>query len=287
MRVLGIEVAAPLMARWRRWLAPDPQPFFLSTSDPDIPGSVEGEMTPESRDTFRAYSMDRGLNIVWLNERSFSALPKDTRARLVRSQVDHRRGAVPSIHRWKDLLDPRVLRSQADGHRFVWWPSLLTNDDGSILERVVSEGRRTSRHREVRDATWSRCADVLPGVRALAGTFPIASGPNCFGTVMAACGDAQAADAWMLRDPFEEWLADRTQPGGDDDSPGTVLVWRDADGLAQHAAVTIGDGWAFEKPSQDWHSPRVVLPVNELIMANRTRGQRLQRRKLQTITGDR
>lgn len=242
------------MAQWRTWLAPDLQPFFVSTSDPDVPGSRDGEMTPESRDTFRAYNMDRGLNVVWLDERSF--------------------------YRWKDILDARVLRSQADGHRFVWWPSLLTDDDGSILERVVSEGRRTSRHREVRDATWSRCAAVLPGVRALAGTFPIASGPNCFGTVMAACGDAQAADAWMLRDPFEEWLADRTQPGGDEDSPGTVLVWRDAEGLAQHAAVTIGDGWAFEKPSQDWHSPRVVLRVRDLIMPNRTRGQRLQRRIL-------
>lgn len=87
------------MARWQKWLAPDLQPFYLSTSDLEIPGSAAGEMTPESRDTFRAYGMDRGLNVAWLDERSFSALPKDTRERLVRSQVLHRRGAVPSVHR--------------------------------------------------------------------------------------------------------------------------------------------------------------------------------------------
>lgn len=157
---------------------------------------------------------------------------------------------------------------------------MLTDDDGPILKRVVSEGRRTSRHSEVREATWRRCATVLAGVRALAGTFPTGSGPNCFGTVMAACGEFGAAESWMLQAPFEAWLAEKTRPGGSDDAPGTVLVWRDRGGLARHAAVTIGDGWGFEKPSQDWHSPRVVLPVRDLIMANRTRGQRLQRRKL-------
>jgi hypothetical protein len=261
-------------------LAPDLQPFFVSSSVLDLPASADGEMTPESRDTFRTYDMDRDLKVVWLRERSFTALPKDTRARLVRSQVIHRRGAVPSVQKWKDLLDPGVLRLQADGHRFVWWPSLLIDDDGTILERVVSEGRRTSRHHEVRETTWRRCATVLPGARALAGTFPTGSGPNCFGTVMAACGESKAADVWMLPPPFETWLAEKTRPGGGDDSSGTVLVWRDSDGAAKHAAVTIGDGWGLEKPSQDWHSPRLVLPVRDLIMANRTRGLRVQRRKL-------
>ena len=237
-------------------------------------------MSPESRDTFRAYNIDRALNVVWLSEQTFTALPRNARARLVRSQVTHGRGAVPTVQRWKDLVDPGVVRSQADGHRFVWWPSLLVDDDGTILERVVSERRRASRHRDVRETTWKRCATDVPGARALAGTFPIASGPNCFGTVMAASGELEAADMWTLRDPFEAWLAERTEPGGDDDSPGTVLVWRDTNGLAQHAAVTIGDGWVLEKPSQDWHAPRVVLAVRELIKANRTRGQRVQRRKL-------
>lgn len=280
MRVLGIEVPATLMAKWRRWLAPRLQPFFVSPSTFDLPMSAEREMTPEARDTFRVYHVDRGLRTVWLDERAFAALERETRARLVRAQVDHRRGAVPVVRQWEDLLDGGLLRGQADGHRFVWWPSLLTGDDGAIIARVVRDDRLPSRHAEVRERCWKRCATVMPGARSLAGTFPSRSGPNCFATVMAACGEPGAADAWMLQAPFEEWLDARTRPGGADDAPGTVLVWRDGEGAARHAAVTIGDGWGLEKPSQDWHSPRGILAVRELITANRTRGWRLHRRHL-------
>lgn len=190
------------------------------------------------------------------------------------------------VRRWEDLLDPGALRAQADGHRFVWWPSLLINDNGAILDRVVSDERQPSRHDEVREMCWKRSATVLPGARTLAGTFPSGSGPNCFGTVMAACGEAEAADGWVQQAPFEKWLNETTHPGGDDDSVGTVLVWRDSGGVARHAAVTIGDGWGLEKPSQEWHSPRLVIVVRDLIKANRTRELRLQRRMLLTATHD-
>ena len=277
MRVLGIDVPAPLLARWRTWLAPDPQPFFLTPSDIEPPGATDGEMTLELRDTFRTYALDRDLTAVWLSERSFGALQRPARARLVRAQVNVGRGSVPIVRRWTDLLDPQILKPQADGHRFVWWPSLLAHDDGTILERVVREGRSTSRHSEVKAATWSRCATLLPRARALAGTFPSESGPNCFTTVLDASGEVEAAMRWGVREPFDEWLAHRTRPGGDDERAGTVLVWRNREGLSDHAAVTIGDGWALEKPSQDWHAPRVVRSVRELIDANRVHG-RLERR---------
>ncbi|HVF11775.1 MAG TPA: hypothetical protein VNA87_01680 [Actinomycetota bacterium] len=278
--ILGVEVPAPLMTKWRRWLAPRLQPFFVSTLAFDLPTSAQGEMTPELRDTFRAYSVDRDLQTVWLSEQMFVDLNRKTRAQLVRAQVNHGRGAVPVVRRWEELLDPAVLRAQADGHRFVWWPSLFVNDLGAVLDRVVSEDRLPSRHAEVHETCWERCAELLPGARALAGTFPSRSGPNCFGTVMAASGLAKAADAWMLAAPFENWLDETTRRGGDDDSPGTVLVWRDHNGGARHAAVTIGDGWGLEKPSQDWHSPRGVSAVQDLIRSNRIRGWRLQRRQL-------
>ena len=280
MRILGIEVSASLLTQWRRWLAPSVQPFFAPADSFDIPSSTVNEETPESRDTFRTWKMGRELDAVWLTEEAFLALEKQTRARLVRTQVTLGRGAVPAVRAWADVLDPRVLRAQADGHRFVWWASLLAGDDGTIISRVVSEDRRPSRHDEVPETTWRRCSTVIPGVRTLAGTFPNGSGPNCFGTVMAACGESEVIDAWVHGSPVEEWLEEKTRPGGDDHSPGTVIVWRDSGGVAQHAAVTIGDGWALEKPSQEWHSPRVVLPVRELINANRVRGQRMQRRKL-------
>lgn len=280
MRVLGIEVATSLVADWQKWLAPNIQPFFVPAAFSGAAASAERELSPELRDTFRVYNVDRELRTVWLDETAFAALPRDTRARLVRAQANCRRGAVPTVRSWADLIDPQLLRAQADGHRFVWWPSLLSDNTESILRRVVSDNRTASRHEEVSERTWRSCAKILPGARALAGTFPRGSGANCFGTVMAACGEPGAADVWMLRSPFEEWLESRTRTGGDDDAPGTILVWRDGDGLVQHAAVTIGDGWGLEKPSQDWHSPRAVLGVREVVKGNRARGLRLQRRQV-------
>lgn len=277
-RVLGIEVSAALLADWRAWLAPGVQPFFVSPSDSDAPDSADHQMTAEMRDTFQVYNVKPDLRTAWLDEAAFAALPRRTRAHLVRVQVTHGRGAVPTVRAWEDLLDPAALRAQADGHRFVWWPSLLPDDDREILARAIPAGRRTSRHAEVVDTTWARCRRLLPDAHRLAGTFPWGSGPNCFGTVMGTCGVPDAADTWILQAPFETWLSQRTRPGGDDTSPGTVLVWRDDEGAPKHAAVTIGDGWAIEKPSQEWSSPRAIVAVRDVIVSARTPGWRLQRR---------
>lgn len=94
---------------------------------------------------------------------------------------------------------------------------------------------------------------------------------------MGAAGVLGAEREWMQREPFEAFLAGHTRRGGRDDHPGTVLVWRDHSGRVQHAAVTLGGGWALHKPSQSWMTARVVLPVRGLIRYSRTRGWRLHR----------
>jgi len=85
---------------------------------------------------------------------------------------------------------------------------------------AFEEGRRRSRHTEVDVATWRDAAGVLPAARDLMGTFPPGSGPNCFGTVMGAAGVDGAAGTWMQREPFQEWLAAASRPGGHDGQPG-------------------------------------------------------------------
>jgi len=82
------------------------------------------------------------------------------------------------------------------------------------------------------------------------------------------------------REPFETWLAAATRPGGQDDEPGTVLVWRSASGLVQHAAVTLSAGWALHKPSQGWMSPTKVLTVGQVKLSARCVDRRLTRRTL-------
>ncbi|WP_350276181.1 hypothetical protein [Kribbella sp. HUAS MG21] len=273
LTVLGIDVSPALLERWVDWLAPDEQPFFLTTKQATawkLPVS-DREPGREDRDTYRVYRIDRkAARTIWLSEPAYDDLPRPTRAALVRAQVNYDRGAVPTVRAWSKILGPQ-LRQQADGHRFVWWKSLLQAPE-QVLPAVVSEDLNPSRHTEVR--SWPK---QFPRVRELAGTFADGSGPNCFGTVMAASGVEGAETVWMVREPFEEWLANHTVPGGKDAVPGTVFVWRDAARLVQHAALTIGDGWMLHKPSQAWSSPRKVRTVAEVKRATRTAGWRLER----------
>ncbi|TCC33258.1 hypothetical protein E0H92_32875 [Kribbella speibonae] len=276
MKVLGIDVTSDLLERWVDWLAPDEQPFFVTRKQATAWKLTTDDREPsrEDRDTYRTYAVDpKAARTAWLSQEKYDALPKATRAALVRAQVGYDRGAVPTVRKWSRIVGPEV-RQQADGHRFVWWKSLL-REPARVLPGVVSEDLGPSRHAEVR--TWP---EALPRVRELAGTFPDGSGPNCFGTVMAACGVDGAESVWMVREPFEEWLENHTERGGKDDVPGTVFVWRDAARLVQHAALTIGDGWMLHKPSQSWMTPRKVRTVAEVKRATRTAGWRLERHKL-------
>jgi hypothetical protein len=212
----------------------------------DVSDNLLGRLTPEVRDTFCIYKVDSSA-VVWLSQPQARRLPA------------------------------RVRRSQPAPHR---WPNSIIGREVETVVRFVEKGRRRSRHGDVPAATWDAVANVLPNARSLAGTFPQRSGPNCFAAVMAACGVDGVHDVWMLREPFEDWLATHTAKGGHDHEPGTVLVWRRADGTAQHAAVTIGDGWALHKPSQGWMSPTKILTLNDVMYSARARGQYLHRRHL-------
>lgn len=268
--VLGIAVPDSLLTRWREWFAPQHQPFRTDRLVDDTPRGHEIEPSPEVRDTFHMY----GGTWVWLEESEFTPLSLEVR----RALLLHRK-AIAHLSRLT-ASTRRIVGSVRTDSRVVWWPSLLrAAGDGPILS-YVEEGVRPSRHREVDPTTWSACHRVLPGVADLAGTFAPMSGPNCFGTVMAAAGVPGSESQWMLQEPFEQWLADNTSPlrgTACDHTAGVVLVWRDPDGLAAHAAVTIGDGYALSKPSQAWCSPRIVWTVPETINAARDRGIRLSR----------
>ncbi len=248
MLVLGIEVSGDLLDQWLGWFAPEVQPFVIP---PDLAGSLHldddrDRLTPEGRDTFGLYDLGSSA-LVWLSEADARRLPTSVR------------------------------QSQPASHR---WPTSIVGREVETVIKYVEKGRRPSRHGDVAPATWDAIASNLPKARRLAGTFPSRSGPNCFGTVMAACGVDGAEDVWMLREPFEDWLAQHTAKGGPDDEPGTVLVWRSVDGAVQHAAVTLGDGWAFHKPSQGWMSPTKVLAVRDLKYSARATGHHIHRHHL-------
>jgi len=283
VRVSGVEIDQSLVRRWREWLAPPAQPFYLSAEQAEACGVVSSSrpqrMDDESRDTFAAWRVTRGVQCARIEENRFRALSRDVRARLVRAQVTHRRGLVPAVRQWSGSFDAAELRGQADGHRFVWWQPMLEHADDATVGLIVKrrEALLPSEHTALTAAEWRAAGRALPRAEEFGGTFPSRSGPNCFGTVMAAAGVEGAAETWMLREPFETWLRASARSGGDDGQPGTVLVWRDPEGIAQHAAVTLGGGWGLHKPSQCWWTPRTVLTVRDLIRSSRSAGLRIHR----------
>jgi len=231
MRLLEIEVSAELANRWRRYLAPELQPFFVRPEDgfssPEIDAAPV--LTDDLRCTYTGWRIRNATTVVWFNEESYMELSRADRARLVRSQVERRRGTVPSVRRWQDDFDVERLRTQADGHRFVWWPSLLDENPEPVMRAQVEDGQLATRHREVSEETWRRCNDAVPNARDIVGAFPESSGANCFGTTLAATGHAVIGDR-ALQAPFESFLEEHCAPGGRDEDPGTVLVWRGRDG---------------------------------------------------------
>jgi len=250
--VLGIGVSDAQVRRWIGWFAPREQPFRVPSTVAATLGIADGRdrLSMELRDTFELYGV--GDDVVgWLDRAAAGRLPTELR----RSQ--------PARHVWPDQILGREVEAVC---------------------RFVARRRRPSRHRDVPAPVWRASRAVLPGASRVAGTFPRCSGPNCFGAVMAVAGETGAEQIWMQVEPFERWLGERAAPGGDDSQPGTLLVWRRADGSAVHAAITLGGGWALHKPSQGWMSPTKVLRVHDIIRSSRYPGQRLHRYRLDPPT---
>lgn len=248
---LGIEVPPDLLGRWREWFAPQLQPFNTSHLGEDVAGlGRSAEATLSLRDTFHVYSDE---DWTWLEQPEFTALDLPTKRALLRD-----RAATGRVSQLFDG-DRALAKTIAVDSRIVWWPETLRQVGDQPLLDYAEDGLPPSRHREVTSAAWSSGKHLLPKAAGLAGKFPASSGPNCFGAVLAAAGAGSASD-WTQREPFEEWLAACTQlvrGTQRDNLPGVVLVWRNHDGLAEHAAVTIGEGYALSKPSQGWFSPHL------------------------------
>lgn len=277
-RVFNVAVTAAELRRMSALLAPDRQPFWGPKTLLAETGAAVHSTEPAKTtcDTFGRWGSGAAEPHVMLDEETFLALPQPVRVRLIRAQVGAR-DLVPTVRAWPGLWEARI---QADGHRFVWWPSLVQGRESEVRRTFMEDGVLASRHDEVPESVWSACESLLPGARAIAGTFALGEDANCFSTVLAAADPGAAAEEWVQREPFEDFLSTRTRPGGRDDEPGTVMVWRSADQLVQHACITLGQGWALNKPNQCWHSPRSVLSVRQAIVQSRAPGRRMSRHRL-------
>ena len=88
-----------LLQQWVQWLAPEKQPFLVESlaAWPEC-RDEGGELSEELKDTYRLWwGVERSSVLLWISEAQFARLPRSTRARIVREQVQRRRGAVPTV----------------------------------------------------------------------------------------------------------------------------------------------------------------------------------------------
>ncbi len=257
--VLGVDVDADLVERWRGWFAPPVQPFRVDLLPPDVVVTLpqrEVEPTPEWTDTFFLYTG----TWAWLDEQEFRLL-------------------TPAHRRSLMAVRRRSVRPKTS----PVWPSELARSGDQVMLRWMASGvERPSRHREVPRPVWQVAQSVLPDVERLAGTFAATgSGPNCFSAVMAAAG-VDVGGQQVAPDTFARWLDGTSEPisgTGHDGEPGVVFTWTEHGKLA-HATVTVGAGWMFGKGSQSWSSPRFIRPVREVVASWRYPGTSLSRHRI-------
>lgn len=254
--VLGIPVSQERLDRWRHHYCPGLQPFRTRDLAGDVvdalPRTRSLPVTDELRDTFFMYG---GGPWVWLSEEEYADLPPEVRSVLASER--------------RRRIQPKPAPA---------WPSEPMIE--ARLVRWIEAGTRPSLHALAQDHLQRASEGPLPRAGELAGTFPDRSGPNCFATVMAAAGEPVHED-WVQPNQFQEWLDGSTRPAEPDDvnRAGHVLTWRQ-DGELAHAAVSLGGGWALQKPSQSWSSPVVVWTVEEIVRSWLLPGARLTRHAL-------
>lgn len=281
LEILNCRIDNATLTAWKEHFAPPTQPFFVRRQFP-LPsrsgarwldsGAVREALSLSAHDTFATYEVTgTARHLLLLDESAFEALPPGLRTELLYEQLEVGRG---SVYQMQDLTD-HLTRSEIDqvaaassGGLVVWWPGLFAILSGAtqtrLLAEFASEDWPPCRRAELAAERWQQVERVLPGIPSRAGTFHPDSGPNCFGAVIEAFTGQRIARR-TERNEFEAWLESRIDAPGAADDLGTVLLWRDDHNALQHAAVSLGDGYAFHKEAQTWWSPWQVVRLTDVI----------------------
>lgn len=291
LSILGCAVPAAQVDQWRDHLVSEAAPFFLPPGI-DLPAETlilsrqalgYSGLSLTHRDSYATHAVsERAGFAALITPAEFDALPAETQRALLTAQVEFGRGqvyaweqAAPLLDEARDLalsrtvtvrdrryviLDTRLWRSLCAETQRRWLTAYLTADNPPICQSST-----------LTPDQWARID--RPSIRRLAGTFPSASGPNCFSTVLAGLTRQPdtahtIAENWLQQETFFDGLARRGHTRSEADVSSrqdAVLVWIDGAGVARHAALLLGGGLALNKHSQAWYSPWQILSVGDLL----------------------
>lgn len=280
MEILNCRIDNATLTAWKEHFAPTAQPFFVRRQFP-LPSrsgsrwldssAVREALSLSAHDTFATYEVaSDARHLLLLDEGAFEAMPPELRAGLLHGQLEVGRGGVyPMQDLTEHLTGSEIdqVSTATSGGLVVWWPDLfaaLSEATQARLLAVFASDYRPPCRAELSPRHWRQALRALPGILSRAGTFHPDSGPNCFGAIIEAF-KGQHIQRRTERNEFETWLRARVAKPGVTDELGTVLLWRDDHDALQHAAVSLGDGYAFHKEAQTWWSPWQVVRLTEVI----------------------
>lgn len=303
MHLLGCSVTDDLFEMWRRHLVSVYAPLYgtddtrsLLPTDTilftrDELGADMPDFPLEARDSYGIYRVDRAAPwVALLDTDCLRRLTSAVRTQLLREQWRLGRGQI---------YDQPVVREVCSGYprayamveefafetrdgvkialQYDVWRTLPREVQWRWLQWFVAQDREECLSPSLGEDIWAAMDErYRHTVRRLAGTFAPASGPNCFSTTAAVIAPtAKAADdiaaLWLHQQPFYRYLDAlgfrQTDFLDDIDavSPGSVLVWIDEAGTAQHACFVPAPGLALNKDAQGWFAPRQLLPLHHVL----------------------
>ncbi len=303
MDVLGCPVTDDLLAQWARHIVSPVAPFFLAEVDrPLVPiGAIlferaeiaadHSDLPLEARDAYALYRIvPEATWATLLTDTLLDDLAPAARRALLRAQWRLGRGQIYDHATARDLCGSSVSARAALGawtfdtdegekvalqHR-TWW-TFPEDVRRRWLCWFVAQRRDACVAGSLTEGQWATIDSRYRAVvRHLAGRFPLRSGPNCFSTTLAALApDSVRADAiarlWLHQAPFLRALETqgfrKISPieCAAEYPPGTVLLWQDGAGMAQHACFVPGPGWALNKDDQGWFVPRQLVPLQHVV----------------------
>ncbi len=208
------------------------------------------------------YSLSNASHCAWLTTGQLERLPAKVQPLLAEAQINLKVPTLIKTSLVTDDISEKLLHF--DQHLWLSSKAWLSLSETQKQKAVLAWHSQNEIH-----TYQSFSLDDLPtsvqniakrlGIDSVLNSFAKRSGPNCLATTSALLSshfDKDLANHWMLGTEFIEFLKNNHFSEIQFETPlaGDVLVFSREDKVV-HAAYSLGHGYYFEKPGQDFYEP--------------------------------
>ena len=279
---LGLPLPDATLEMWTRHFCFELEPLLIGAA---LQAALEPHALVMTRGEFDAWSRSQPLEygdayqpwnahgefVALLTPTEFSLLEPSLQSALNAAQVSAKRGLIFPLEIARGFgVSQRFLERDASGKSLLLrrdaWDALPESSKFDWLEwHVTQDGNDCLSPALLENPASGRALELV-------GWLPH-SGPNCFATALSygepnLARAANIARLWLQAGTFERELHARglvERPLTAALEPDAVIVWRNADGAAAHACVSLGDGLVLNKNAQGWYAPRQILTLETVL----------------------